>query len=133
MLSREAVLAWWRWLATCYQRTPVHLRFGGQRLPRTERMLGSGGTWRWHSRVFVPDDVAGLWFGRVWQGAMWVFMFNCLQFQWHAWRPGLRGANVLHMLLALWHNWRSPAVTTLIPGWIAGTLHATGQRLAGCW
>ena len=93
------------------------LRFGGQRLPRTERMLWALAALGAGTAVFVPDDVAGLWFGRVWQGAMWVFMFNCLQFQWHAWRPRPEGRKQLHMLLALcWLPVMALTVTTLIPG-----------------
>lgn len=93
------------------------LRFGGQRLPRTERMLWALAVLGAGTAVFVPDDVAGLWFGRVWQGAMWVFMFNCLQFQWHAWRPRPEGRKQLHMLLALcWLAVMALTVTTLIPG-----------------
>ena len=93
------------------------LRFGGQRLPRTERMLWALAALGAGTAVFVPDDVAGLWFGRVWQGAMWVFMFNCLQFRWHAWRPRPEGRKQLHMLLALcWLAVMALTVTTLIPG-----------------
>ena len=93
------------------------LRFGGQRLPRTERMLWALAALGAGTAVFVPDDVAGLWLGRVWQGAMWVFMFNCLQFQWHAWRPRPEGRKQLHMLLALcWLAVMALTVTTLIPG-----------------
>ena len=93
------------------------LRFGGQRLPRTERMLWALAALGAGTAVFVPDDVAGLWFGRVWQGAMWVFMFNCLQFQWHAWRPRPEGRKQRHMLLALcWLAVMALTVTTLIPG-----------------
>ena len=93
------------------------LRFGGQRLPRTERMLWALAALGAGTAVFVPADVAGLWFGRVWQGAMWVFMFNCLQFQWHAWRPRPEGRKQLHMLLALcWLAVMALTVTTLIPG-----------------
>ena len=93
------------------------LRFGGQRLPRTERMLWALAALGAGTAVFVPDDVAGLWFGRVWQGVMWVFMLNCLQFQWHAWRPRPEGRKQLHMLLALcWLAVMALTVTTLIPG-----------------
>ena len=67
--------------------------------------------------VLVPDDIAGRWFGRVWQGAMWVFIANCLQFQWHAWRPQTEGRKPMHMLLALcWLAVTALTVTTLIPG-----------------
>ena len=92
------------------------LRFGGQRLPRTERMLWALAALGAGTAVFVPDDVAGLWFGRVWQGVMWVFMLNCLQFQWHAWRPRPEGRKQLHMLLALcWLAVMALTVATLIP------------------
>lgn len=93
------------------------LRFGGQRLPRSERVLWALAALGAGTAVLVPDDMAGPWFGRVWQGAMWVFMVNCLQFQWHAWRPRPGGRKRLHMLLALcWLTVVALTVTTLVPG-----------------
>ena len=79
-------------------------RFGGQRLPLVERALwllaalGAGAV------VLVPDAAAGHGFALVWQGAMAVFLANCVQFQWHAWRPRAAAAGrrrVAHRLLAL--------------------------------
>lgn len=93
------------------------LRFGGQRLPRAEHVLWALAALGAGTALLVPDDMAGPWFGRVWQGAMWVFIVNCLQFQWHAWRPRTEGRKPLHMLLALcWLAVTVLTVTTLIPG-----------------
>ncbi|MDY0106345.1 MAG: ATP-binding protein [Giesbergeria sp.] len=93
------------------------LRFGGQRLPRAERVLWVLAALGAGTAVLVPDDVAGPWFGRVWQGTMGVFIVNCLQFQWHAWRPRPEGRKPLHMLLALcWLAVMVLTVSTLIPG-----------------
>ncbi|QLA79682.1 histidine kinase [Acidovorax sp. JMULE5] len=93
------------------------LRFGGQRLPRVEQGLWALAAVGAGTAVLVPDNIAGPWFGRVWQGSMWVFIANCLQFQWHAWRPQTEGRKPLHMLLALcWLAVTALTVTTLIPG-----------------
>ena len=93
------------------------LRFGGQRLPRAERVLWVLAALGAGTVVLVPDDVAGPWFGRVWQGTMGVFIVNCLQFQWHAWRPRPEGRKPLHILLALcWLAVMVLTVSTLIPG-----------------
>lgn len=90
------------------------LRFGGQRMPRVERVLwalaalGAGAT------VLAPDETAGAWFSAVWRGAMGVFLLNCVQFQWHAWRPRPGGRRLLHLLLALcWLVFAVVALTTL--------------------
>lgn len=48
---------------------------------------------------------------------MGVFIVNCLQFQWHAWRPRPEGRKPLHILLALcWLAVMVLTVSTLIPG-----------------
>jgi two-component system sensor histidine kinase UhpB len=76
------------------------LRFGGQRLPRVERILwglaavGTVGT----LAIAREQAIALAW---VWKGTVLLFLFNCLQFQWHAWRPGLEGSRVGHRLLAV--------------------------------
>lgn len=93
------------------------LRFGGQRLPRAEQALWALAVMGAGTAVLVPEDIAGPWFGRVWQGTMWVFIANCLQFQWHAWRPRTEGRKPLHILLAVcWLAVMVLTVTTLIPG-----------------
>ena len=76
-------------------------RFGGQRLPRVERALWALAALGAAAAVLAPRAAAGPWFGAVWQGTMAVFLANCLQFQWHAWRPRPQGRQVRHMLLAL--------------------------------
>lgn len=76
-------------------------RFGGQKLPRVERALWALAALGVGAAVLAPRAAAGAWFGVVWQGAMAVFLANCVQFQWHAWRPRPGGRQVPHMLLAL--------------------------------
>lgn len=76
-------------------------RFGGQHLPRLERALrwlAVGGA---AAVLLVPQAVAARVFPAVWVGFVLVFFANCLQFQWHAWRPRPGGRDVEHMLLAL--------------------------------
>ncbi|MGE8318230.1 MAG: sensor histidine kinase [Comamonas sp.] len=77
------------------------LRFGGQQLPRVERVLWGLAALGAGAAVLAPREAAGAWFGMVWQGAMAVFLLNGLQFQWHAWRPRPGGRKMRHMLLAL--------------------------------
>ena len=76
-------------------------RFGQQRLPRVELALWALAALGCAISLWVPDAQAGRWFGRVWLGALLVFLLNSLQFQAHAWwpRPGPRQPR--HMLLAL--------------------------------
>ncbi|RMX03069.1 histidine kinase [Corticibacter populi] len=76
-------------------------RFGRQRLPRVERVLWSLAVLGTVMAVLAPREHAGQWFGLVWQGSMAVFLLNCLQFQWHAWRPQRQGRNLQHMTLAV--------------------------------
>lgn len=78
-------------------------RFGEQKLPRVERALWLLAAVGAAAVVWAPREEAGRWFGLVWQGAMLVFLANCVQFQWHAWRPRSEGRTLPHMLLAcLW-------------------------------
>ena len=76
-------------------------RFGGQKLPGVERALWLLAALGAAAAVLAPPEAAGRWFGVVWQGAMVVFLANCLQFQWHAWRRRPEGRQPRHMLLAL--------------------------------
>lgn len=76
-------------------------RFGGQKLPGVERALWLLAALGAAAAVLAPPEAAGRWFGLVWQGVMWVFLVNSLQFQWHAWRPRPEGRQVRQMLLAL--------------------------------
>jgi len=80
-------------------------RFGGQHLPRLERAL------RWlallaaAAALLVPQAMAAPVFLVAWAGFAAIFFINCVQFQWHAWRPRgrgrLGGRNAQHMTLAL--------------------------------
>lgn len=76
-------------------------RFGGQQLPRLERVL------RWlallaaAAALLTPQALVAPVFMVVWLGSVVVFFANCLQFQWHAWRPRAGGRDLQLMLLAL--------------------------------
>lgn len=76
-------------------------RFGGQQLPRLERVL------RWlallaaAAALLVPQAVVASVFLVVWLSSVVVFFVNCLQFQWHAWRPRAGGRDLQLMMLAL--------------------------------
>ena len=76
-------------------------RFGAQKLPRVERGLWLLAALGAAMAVLAPIEDAGWWFDVVWQGTMAVFLANCLQFQWHAWRPRAKGRRLPHMLLAV--------------------------------
>jgi two-component system sensor histidine kinase UhpB len=76
-------------------------RYGEQRLPRVERMLWGLAALGSLAVIFVPVAVVDQWFEWVWQGTMAVFLINCLQFQWHAWRHRPGGRQLRHMLLAV--------------------------------
>ena len=75
--------------------------FGGQHLPWVRRALWLLAALGAGAAVFAPAAAAGAWFGWVWQAAMAVFLANCVQFQWHAWRARPGGRRPEHMLLAL--------------------------------
>ena len=72
-------------------------RFGGQHLPRLERVLGAVAALAVAAVVLVPQPMVGPVFTFVWVGFVLVFLANCLQFQWHAWRT----REPQHILLAL--------------------------------
>jgi signal transduction histidine kinase len=76
-------------------------RFGAQRLPRVERALWALAALGAAAALGVPRAQAGPWFSWIWLGAVAVFFLNCLQFQWHAWRPQPGGRQARHVLLAL--------------------------------
>jgi signal transduction histidine kinase len=76
-------------------------RFGGQNLPRVERVLWLLAALGAGASVLAPGAAAGAWFSAVWQATMAVFLANCVQFQWHAWRPRAGGGQWAHRLLAL--------------------------------
>lgn len=76
-------------------------RFGDQRLPRVERALWCLAALGAAAALLVPQALAQSWFMYIWLGALAVFLGNCLQFQWHAWRPRPGGRQRDHMLLAL--------------------------------
>ena len=76
-------------------------RFGAQELPRVERGLWLLAALGMALAVLTPGEDASRWFGVVWQGTMAVFLANCLQFQWHAWRPRSKRRRLPHMLLAV--------------------------------
>ncbi len=115
-------------------------RFGGQRLPRVERALWLLVAVGVVLTLLAPRPVAE----GVWVVFALVFMANCLQFQWHAWRT----RDPQHLLLALcwlvflvvavhglWvvlHGWEEGASWSFITGPIAAIFMALllGGRLA---
>ena len=76
-------------------------RFGGQRLPWVERSLWGLAAAGVIAILLAPLADVGRWFTWVWQGTMAVFLANCIQFQWHAWRPRAGERIRKHMLLAM--------------------------------
>ncbi len=124
-------------------------RFGGQHLPRLERVL------RWLALLaaaavlLAPQAAAAPVFLAAWLGFVAVFFANCLQFQWHAWRPRPGGRDVQHMLLALcWlvfvvvgvhdlllvmQHWRAEQSWSSVAGPVTTVVMALllGGRLAG--
>lgn len=68
-------------------------RFGGQRLPRLERWLGLVTALGLAVALFAPYPLVE----STWLGAVLIFLANCLQFQFHAWRT----RKPMHLLLAL--------------------------------
>ncbi|CAB5693841.1 nitrate/nitrite sensor protein NarQ [Delftia tsuruhatensis] len=96
--SRVSLVALvWYVLCACL----LTFRFGGQRLPFVERALWVLATLGAVASLVVPQAVAGRWFTGIWLGAMGVFLANCLQFQWHAWRPRPEGRQRRYVLLAM--------------------------------
>ena len=77
------------------------LRFGAQVLPRVERCLWIAALMGIAAALLAPRVVVSEVFAVVWVGFVIVFLINCLQFQWHAWRPRAGGRDPQHMLLAL--------------------------------
>ena len=119
-------------------------RFGGQHLPRLERVLGAVAALAVAAVVLVPQPMVGPVFTFVWVGFVLVFLANCLQFQWHAWRT----REPQHILLALcWFvflvvgvrdvvivlaNWQAHETWSAVSGLLATVCMAllVGGRLA---
>jgi two-component system sensor histidine kinase UhpB len=76
-------------------------RFGGQALARSERALWALAGLACAVVALAPEGGLSTIFAVVWVGFLVVFLLNCLQFQWHAWRPRPGGRDPQHMLLAL--------------------------------
>jgi len=76
-------------------------RFGAQRMPRVERVLWGLAALGSAAVLLAPRAMIAEVFLVVWVGFVLIFFANCLQFQWHAWRPRPGGRNPSHMLLAL--------------------------------
>jgi two-component system sensor histidine kinase UhpB len=76
-------------------------RFGGQHLPRVERALRGLTLLAAGAALLVPQAGVAPVFLVVWVAFVLIFFANCVQFQWHAWRPRLEGRNLQHILLAL--------------------------------
>ncbi len=76
-------------------------RFGEQVWPRLERVLWGAAATGCAVVMLAPRSWVGTVFLVVWLGFVLVFLANCLQFQWHAWRPRPGGRQSPHLLLAL--------------------------------
>ena len=76
-------------------------RFGAQKLPRTERTLWGLAAVGVGAALLVPREWVGQVFMGIWLVALGVFLANCVQFQWHAWRPRAGERQPRHILLAL--------------------------------
>ena len=76
-------------------------RFGGQRLPRTERVLLTLAALGSLAMLLAPGPALFATSLTVLGGSALVFFGNCLQFQWHAWRPRPGGCDRVHQGLAL--------------------------------
>jgi signal transduction histidine kinase len=76
-------------------------RFGGQGLPRIERALHWLAALGALAVLLAPERLATLTFTVVWLAFVAIFLANCVQFQWHAWRPRAGGRDMQQMLVAL--------------------------------
>ena len=76
-------------------------RFGAQRFARVERALWVLAAVGAAAALLAPQAMARQVFMAVWLSAVAVFLANCIQFQWHAWRPRAAGRQWGHILLAL--------------------------------
>ncbi|GKT26200.1 ATP-binding protein [Acidovorax sp. SUPP3334] len=127
-------------------------RFGAQALLRLERVLWAVAVASCAAVLLAPRPWVGAVFVVVLVGFVLVFFANCLQFQWHAWRPRPEGRQTPHMLLALcwmvfvvvgahdlvvilaqWHareTWSAIAgpVTTVCMGLVLGGRLVTGMQ-----
>lgn len=92
-------------------------RFGAQRLPRVERALWLLAVAGMGAVLLAPRAQAGAVMAAVWVGFVLVFFANCLQFQWHAWRPRPPGRDPRHLLLwrcVGWCFWGWARMTQLV-------------------
>lgn len=96
-------------------------RFGAQRLPRIEKVLW----WTTGVGLLVSLVAARPAMELVWMGFVLIFMANCLQFQWHAWRT----REPQHLLLALcWLGFLVVGIhdiVVLLNGWSAHEMWGT--------
>lgn len=123
-------------------------RFGAQNLPRGEKALKTLANGGALAMLLVPDNALYATSLSVLLGCALVFAGNCLQFQWHAWRPrsGTRqpahqwvaGCWLLfllvggHDLLAIVGTWGTQETWTPVTGPLATLLMAVvlGSQLA---
>ena len=76
-------------------------RFGAQKLPHVERVLWVLAAVGSAAVLLVSDEATSRTFSYAWKGAMLIFLANCLQFQWHAWRVRGGERKLSHILLAM--------------------------------
>ena len=102
-------------------------RFGQQTLVRTEKALWALASLAVAALVLVPNAVAATVLGWLWLVFVLVFLANCVQFQWHAWRTRepdhvllalcwlfllVVGLHDLVLILAVWKSQESWAAVT---------------------
>ncbi|WP_240754271.1 ATP-binding protein [Lampropedia aestuarii] len=66
-------------------------RFGAQQFPRIERLLLWSMLGAVAAALFAPRANAPVVFALIWYGFGAAFFLNCLQFEWHVWRPHSTG------------------------------------------
>lgn len=103
-------------------------RFGQQVLPRIEKWLWILAGLGIAATVLAPRAVVDLVFLLVWLGSGLVFLGNCVQFQWHAWRT----RQLHHRLLALcWLLWLVVGAHDLALSLTGWSTHETWSPVTG--
>lgn len=107
-------------------------RFGGQQFPRIERSLHVLTAAAALAMLLVPASALFATSLAVLLGCALVFFANCLQFQWHAWRPSVGGVQRAHQGLALcWLLFLAVGVHDLLAVLGAWNTHGTWLLATG--
>lgn len=76
-------------------------RFGAQQFPRIERLLWWSVLVAAAAALFAPRTSVPVVFAVIWYGFGVAFLLNCLQFEWHVWRPHAKGRSRHNVCFAL--------------------------------